>query len=148
MRTGYLLAQELKKISTPNNNDRLARSLALVNAVAFSVPLTGTTVEECIEEGLKTFNPIASSVGENISIDMRLAQALFSKAVKMRWELVYGVKDPSIVMAALRSHTAEDAQNPEGQAMTEWLTSRQEFALSQRSMGELVGTYLESQQAD
>jgi len=139
MQIAYQLARQLKTIQSPNNNDRLARAMFLVNAVAYSTPIPqNISGIQFIEDTLPTFKKLVSEINETTPVDPKLCLALFTQALRIRYELVNRVSDPAIISMALRSLTAEDHQNAEQLAMSEWLTSRPEFTAQQNLMSQLI----------
>lgn len=142
MRTGYLIAQELKNISTPNNNDRLARALFVAHAVGYSVSLVNyATAEQAFNETEKDFNDILNQVNENVAVDTKLSLSAYRTTLRIRFDLLNGVDDPAIVHMALNSGTTNDYESQEQVAMTQWLTSRGEFAGAQRAIKGILTDY-------
>jgi hypothetical protein len=143
MKTGYQLAQLLKGIKTPNNNDRLARAMFLANAVAYSVPLNpALTWQDAHAEVEKDFIKVLNSVNENVTVDTKLAQGAFRQAIRARYELMMGVTDPALIQMALDSHVVEVGQTPVQQSMTDWLVSRSEFAAVQMNAVQIMQQHL------
>lgn len=129
MRTGYLLAQLLKGINTPNNNDRLARAMFVANSCAFAVCIDPCkTWEQAVEDNEKAFLSVLNEVNENVTLDTKLCKAVFRNLIRIRYELMMGGCTPELVQMALQSATSENMQSPEQNAMQDWLTSRNEFA--------------------
>lgn len=139
MRTGYLLAQHLKLLNTPNNNDRLARALWVANAVGYRVPLNpAIDFMTAFNETEKEFKSILNSVNENIAVDIKLALSCYRTTLRHRYALMNGTGDPQLIHACLNSYVAEVGENVEKRAMQEWLTSRQEFAGSQEAAATIL----------
>jgi hypothetical protein len=139
MRTGYLLAQQLKQLKTPNNNDRLARALWVATAVGYKVPLNpAVNFDAAYEQHAKPFLKLLNEVNENIALDTKLALSCFRTTLRTRYELMNGTGDPMLIQAALNSHYAELSGTPEKKGMSDWLTSRHEFAASQQAASTLL----------
>lgn len=139
MRTGYLLAQQLKQLNTPNNNDRLARALWLANVVGYRVPLNpAIDFLTAFNETEKDFKDILNSVNENIAVDVKLALSCYRTTLRHRYALMNGTGDPSLVHACLTSYTVEVGENVEKRAMQDWLSSRQAFVGSQEAAAAIL----------
>lgn len=139
MRTGFLIARIMKDLSSPSNNDRLARAMFVANAVGFHVPLMlDKTPAECAEAHTKFFRSICGSVNENIALDTKKAQDVFNDIIRIRYELVKGVIDPSLVQAALTSTTAQDGLTRSEFSMAEWLASRPDFIRCQLEIADVL----------
>lgn len=142
MRTGYQLAQLIKEVKSPNNNDRLARALFVANAVGYRVTLDpANTWQQCVEDNMKDFKEILNQVNENVTVDTKIATAAFERVVRIRYELMMGVSDPAVVQMALRSYTTEVIESPEQKAMTDWLVSRAEFETVQNAATQVLDQY-------
>lgn len=139
MRTGYLLAQQLKLLNTPNNNDRLARALWLANVVGYRIPLNpAIDFLTAFSETEKSFKDILNQVNENIAVDIKLAVSCYRITLRNRYALMNGTGDPLLVHAALNSHYAELGDNVEKRSMQDWLTSRSAFAASQEAAAAIL----------
>ncbi|WDS62346.1 virion structural protein [Pseudomonas phage D6] len=134
-----MIARILKELSAPKNNDRMARAMFVANAVGFHVPLMlDKTAAECAEAHNKTFRDICGQVNENLALDTKRAQDIFREIIRIRYELVAGVIDPSIVQAALCSSTMQDGLTREEFAMSEWLSSRPDFIRCQLEIADVL----------
>lgn len=132
MNTGFQIARLLKNLSPDAGNERLARAMFVANAVGFHLRLDlAISAEEFAEQNGKLFRDILNGVNENISVDTKKAQELFRNIIRIRYELVNGVTDPSLIQAALASCTAEQNLTTKEFAMTTWLGQRLEFSRAQ-----------------
>lgn len=146
MRTGYLIAQELKQLSTPNNNDRLARALFVAHAVGYSVSIVNyVTPEQAYTETEKDFLDILNQVNENLAVDTKVARAAYRTTLRIRYELLNGVTDPALLKAVLLSDTTADYESQEQVNMTQWLVGRGEFARSATAMQEILREHFDSE---
>jgi hypothetical protein len=139
MRTGYLIAQRMKEIKSPSGNDRLARAMFVAHAIAFHLPLNmQMTHEEFADQNMKFFRDILNSVNENVAVDTKMAQELFKTLTRIRYELVLGIADPSLVQAAFCSQTSQDNMTTGEFTMAQWLASRSEFIKVQTEVSEIL----------
>lgn len=139
MRNGFLISKILKSLVAPANNDRLARAMFVANAVAFHVPLNpALDANANADLHQKFFRDICSGVNENLALDTRKAQSLFRELISVRYQLLTGVIDPSLVQAALCSDTMRDGLTREEFAMSEWLGSRSDFIRCQLEMADVL----------
>lgn len=139
MRTGFLISRIMKELKSPSNNDRLARAMFVANAVGFFVPLNpSVTHTECADAHASFFSKICGSVNENIALDTKKAQSVFREIIRIRYELMNGVIDPTIVQAALCSSTMEDGLSRTEFAMSEWMGSRSDFIRCQLEIADVL----------
>lgn len=139
MRTGFLISRILKELKSPSNNDRLSRAMFVASAVGFHVPLNpGCNATECADQNMAKFRSICGAVNENLALDTKKAQDLFREILRIRYELMNGVIDPTIVQAALASCTASDVLTREEFAMSQWLSSYPDFIRCQLEIADVL----------
>lgn len=132
MNTGFQIARLLKDLSPAAGNERLARAMFVANTVGFHLRLDlAVTPEEFAEQNAKLFRGILNDVNESLSVDTKKAQELFRNVIRIRYELVNGVTDPSLIQAALASCTTEQNQTTKEFSTTSWLANRNDFARAQ-----------------
>lgn len=135
----YTLAQKLKNIKPSNGNDRLARSLFMVNSFAMSIPVnTYANAEQAVEATEGLLKKVINEVNEFVSIDTKMVMALYGQLMRIRFELLNGTTDPAIMNMVLRSETATDIKNVEDAAMTQFLISRPGAAEDTKIVNEAI----------
>lgn len=139
MSAGFPISRELKTVTTPNGNDRLARALELANAFAFHVrldlDLNADAFADAHQDQLKD---LLSDVNEFITVDISKATQLFRKLVRIRYDLVNGGLEPALIAAAMQTETASDNMLPVEFAMAEHLTSTSDFVRRQGVLQKLL----------
>ena len=139
MKTGYDIAQLLKTVKAPDGNDRLARAMFVANALAYSINLKEfNTAAEAFTASREAFVGLLNEINENVAVDTRLAEVAFRNALQIRFELLYGVVDPSVIKMALTSYAETDNEITDRATMAEWLASRSDFATAQIRITEIL----------
>lgn len=139
MRIGYEIAQFLKEIKSPTNNERHTRSMVVANALGYHYSLNGfTSIEEAIDHYIPEVKKIISSVNENITLNTQLTIELFKQCFRIRYALINGVTDPAIIQAAQTSQTAIDYQTPIETSVSQFLVNNSEFARRQNNITNIL----------
>lgn len=139
MRTGYEIARVLKELTSENSNERTLRAMMVANSLAYFFPIDPSqTIETLIETHLGQARKVIGQVNESITLDSKLAQELFKQALRIRYELIHGAVDASIIMAAMQSTTAQTYQTLPQQLATTSLTSNLDFIKSQNSISAVL----------
>lgn len=139
MSAGFPISRELKTVTTPNGNDRLARALELANAFAFHVRLDlDLNAEAFADQYQKQLKDLLGDVNEFITVDITKATQLFRKLIRIRYDLVNGGMEPGLIAAAMNSETASDNLLEGEFAMAQHLTSTSDFVRRQGVLQKLL----------
>lgn len=139
----HQFASMLKRIEPANTDVRLARSLAVVHTFAMGLPVnTYANADQAAEALAPKLRDLINEINEFVQIDARLCQSLLLPTLKLRYELLNGTCDPAVINMVLRSSTAQDLKAPNDLAMTNYLTSRPDYAKEQQALSELLGDVL------
>lgn len=139
MTTAHQFAQQLKAIEPTNTNVRLARSLTLVHGFAMAIPLGNyADADQAAEASRELLKKLINEVNEFVTLDTKLCQALLLPVLKVRFELMNGTTDPTLIKMVLNSDAAAELKGPDDLAMTEYLTSRPGYAKEQLILSESI----------
>lgn len=140
MRIGYEISKYLKEVKSQEGNDRLVRAMMVANALGYHFPIDVTkTAVDNAEDNMAAARKVVSQVNENIALDSKLALELFKQVVHIRYELVCGGVDSSIIEAALKSHTAQVHQSGAETVAALSMVSNLEFMRAQNGIREALG---------
>lgn len=138
MSQGYQISKILKNVESDNFKERSHRALLLANALAFNVSLVGETVDSILEANLPELRKLASQINEHITLDVKVLENLFSKVVKIRFELLNGITDPTIIQMAMNSDTADLFLDSEESIVAKALVDKTNFYNMQCNLKELL----------
>ncbi len=134
MSLGYKLSKILKLVKSDVGNERTHKAMFLANSLAYSVDLTSRNLDEAIAEYEPQLKKITSQISDHTPIDSILTQALFIKALRIRFELLKGVTDSAVLYAAIRSHSTELYSSAVETAIGNSITSNVEFNTIQTAL--------------
>lgn len=137
MSSGYKVSKLLKTIRS-NTNERTHKAMFLANALGYSVDLTNCSLDEAVAEYTPMLKKLTTSVNQHTPLDAKLAESLFVKVLRIRFELITGVTDPAVLFAAVRSETSDLYSTAVESAINESLTSSAEFAGITNSLLEIL----------
>lgn len=135
MRIGYEISKYLKDVRTQEGNDRIVRAMMVANALGYHFPLdpAKSAIDNAADHADEV-RKIVGQINENISLDSRLAIELFKQVIGIRYELMTGACDVSIIEAAMRSHTASVHQSSDETIAATALLTNLEFMRSQNGI--------------
>lgn len=135
MRIGYEITQYLKEIKTNDGNERTLRAMMVANALGYHFPIDPTKgAVDNADDHMADARKVVGQINENISLDSRLTLELFKQVMAIRYELLTGCVCPSIIEAAMRSHTADVHQTTAEHATALSLVSNLEFMKAQNGI--------------
>lgn len=135
MRIGYEISRYLKEVKTQEGNDRTVRAMMVANALGYHFPLdTAKSATDNADDHMTEVRKVVNQINENISLDSKLAIELFKQVVAIRYELVIGGCDISIIEAAMKSHTADVHQTGEETIAATALLTNLDFMRAQNGI--------------
>lgn len=141
MRIGYEISKYLKDLRTQEGNDRVLRAMVVANALGYHFPIDPSksaidNAADYADEARK----VVSQINENLSLDSKLALELFKQVVAIRYELIVGGCDVSVIEAAMRSHTADQHQSAAETIAATALLTNLEFMRAQNGIRSVLQT--------
>lgn len=144
MRTGFEIARLLKEVRTQGGNDRVVRATMVANALGYFYPVDpALSALENSEAHQTAARKVISQINENLALDTKLCLELFKQVMFIRMELINGPTDPSIVEAAMRSHTANLYQTSGETIAVTALVTNLDFARAQNGIRQVLASVTE-----
>lgn len=141
MRIGYEISRFLKEVRTQEGNERTIRAMMVANALGYHFPVDPSkSAKDSSEELMPTVRKIISQINENLALDSKLCVELFKQVMYIRFELINGVSDPTIMEAAMRSHTADVHQTSSETLAVTSLVTNLEFMRAQDAIRKVLST--------
>jgi len=139
MRIGFEIARFLKEVRAQEGADRTARATMVANALGYFYPVDpALSAVDNAEVHLSAARKVISQINENIALDTKLCLELFKQVMFIRLELINGPTDPSIIEAAMRSHTANLHQTTSETVAVTSLVTNLEFARAQNGIRQVL----------
>lgn len=141
MRIGYEISKYLKEVKTQEGNDRVLRAMMVANALGYHFPIdVAKSAIDNAADYADAARKVVSQINENISLDSKLALEMFKQVIAIRYELIVGGCDISIMESAMKSHTAQQHQTGSETVAATALLTNLEFMRAQNGMRLVLST--------
>lgn len=143
-RVGYEIVDSFKHLNIPDTHRREVKALAVAQALAYAVPLTGdTSVEEQCESFEVNFRTLLNEINERTPLDVALCRTYFRSLVKVRYELLTSVTSPELLKFLVTSDLQRDQLTTDEAQLFKAFAGDRGFRVFQRDIAGVMDVVFE-----
>jgi hypothetical protein len=142
-RMAYELVDAFQHLNFPPSHQREVKALAVAQALAYSIPIDPElTCEELCDQYSRDLKELVGAINERTPLDLRLCRSYFHNLVSVRYELLTGVENATLIKFLIKSELqAEHLTDDEAQLFKSFVSDRG-FANYQRDVAAITSGVL------